>query len=76
MVIHGQVVRNILFYLSGVLIKPMMVRLLHFCFELHKNVSYSPFFIDDLFNEKHQNMELNTLITYFFAIEYVIFKTI
>ena len=33
-------------------------------------------FIDDLFNEKHQIMELKTLISDFFALEYVIFKTI
>ena len=33
-------------------------------------------FIDDLFNEKHQNMELKTLFSDFSALEYVIFKTI
>ena len=33
-------------------------------------------FIDNLFNEKHQNMELKTLISDVFALEYVLFKTI
>ena len=33
-------------------------------------------FIDDLFNEKHQNMELKTLISDFFALEYELFKTL
>ena len=53
-----------------------MVRLLHFCCELHKKCFLLTTLIDDLFNEKHQNMELKTLISYFFALEYVIFKTI
>ena len=33
-------------------------------------------FIEGLFNEKPQNMELKTLTSDFFSLEYVIFKTI
>ena len=67
MVIHGLIVRNRFFYLSGVLIKQIMARLLQFCLELHKNDLLLTIFIDDLFNEKHHNMELKTVISDVFA---------